>query len=38
MVTKDKNSGDKDQKEWLQRSKRVVTKIKKSGYKGQKEW
>ena len=38
MVTKDKNSGDKGQKEWCQRSKRVVTKDKKIGDKGQKEW
>ena len=33
MVTKVKKSGDKGQKEWLQRSERVVTKVKMSGDK-----
>ena len=36
MVTKDKKNGDKGQKDWLQRSERVMTKVKKSGDKGQK--
>ena len=34
MVTKDKKSGDKGQKDWGQRSKRVVTKDENGGDKG----